>query len=72
MSVIVVKHLKKYLTQFENGKKLSILVENQSKNNVFVQEIMINGKKMDKNTIRHSDLISGAEMVFRMSDKPKK
>jgi len=58
--------------QFENGKKLSILVENQSENNVFVQEIVLNGKKLEKNTILHSDLIAGAELVFIMSDKPKK
>lgn len=51
----------------ENGKDLMIKAKNQSKENVFVKSITLNGKKIDGFLIHHNDLMGGGELVFEMS-----
>jgi predicted alpha-1,2-mannosidase len=48
------------------GKVLSIKVENQSPENVYVKEVILNGKKLGAPFLKHSDLIGGGEMIFTM------
>jgi len=49
-----------------NGKILSIIVENQSAEHVHVKEVFLNGEKLNTPFIKHSDLIGGGEMMFKM------
>ncbi|WP_370624095.1 GH92 family glycosyl hydrolase [Tenacibaculum sp. AHE15PA] len=51
----------------ENGKTLKITAQNQSKENVFVKSITINGKKITDNVLSHADIINGGELIFEMS-----
>ncbi len=60
------------IIQLENGNKLIIKSINNSKDNVYVQKLEFNGKEIKDFTLRHSDLIKGGELVFQMSNKPKK
>ena len=57
---------------FENGKKMVIKAQNNSMENVYVQSIILNGKVVDKNFIKQSDLTNGGDLVFRMGPEPEK
>ncbi|WP_373568311.1 glycoside hydrolase domain-containing protein [Marinifilum sp. D714] len=45
---------------------------NQSKKNVYVDKVELNGKVLANFTIRHSEIMNGGEITFYMSDTPKK
>ena len=64
--------VKKATLNLENGKTLVISTENQSKENVYVIKLTINGKVIDRNYILHEELINGGEFVFTLSNQPKK
>ena len=49
-----------------------ISTENQSKENVYVSKLTINGKDIDRNYILHEELMNGGEFVFSMSNQPNK
>jgi predicted alpha-1,2-mannosidase len=65
----LVKEAKLHL---ENGKTLIIKANNQSKENVFLQRVSVNGKILEDNLLSHQDIMSGGELIFEMSDTPKK
>jgi len=56
----------------ENGNSFKIEAINQSDQHVYVQEVRLNGKLVDGYTIRHSDIVNGGILQFRMGNKPKK
>jgi predicted alpha-1,2-mannosidase len=58
--------------QLSNGNVFRILTDNQSSRNVYVEKIELNGKPLDKWTLKHSDIINGGELKFYMSNKAKK
>jgi predicted alpha-1,2-mannosidase len=62
----------KVILNFENGKNLVIDAPGNSRENVYVQDIRLNGRKTDKNYIRHSDLQKGGRLTFRMGAEPQK
>ncbi|WP_299096076.1 GH92 family glycosyl hydrolase [Winogradskyella sp.] len=55
----------------ENGKTLSITANNQSKENVYVKSISINGKPIEGTSISHQDIMNGGKIIFEMSNQPK-
>ncbi|WP_338056448.1 GH92 family glycosyl hydrolase [Sphingobacterium deserti] len=56
--------------KLENGKKIVITAENQSKGNVYVDQLRFNGKKHTQNFLRIEDLYKGAKLNFSMSANP--
>ncbi|MGC8864565.1 MAG: GH92 family glycosyl hydrolase [Bacteroidales bacterium] len=56
--------------KLENGKNVNIQVKNRSKRNKYVQEVWVNGQKIQRPFIRHSDLKDGAEIIFVMGSQP--
>ena len=50
----------------------TIVAENNSFENVYVQEVRFNGKPYAKTWITHADLLAGGELVFQMGSKPNK
>lgn len=64
--------VKKATLNLENGKTLVISTKNQSKENVYVESLTINGKTIDRNYILHDELMNGGEFIFIMSNQPKK
>ncbi|MBT3384476.1 MAG: glycoside hydrolase family 92 protein [Prolixibacteraceae bacterium] len=58
--------------QLENGNEFVIHSENNSKENVFVDKIQLNGITYDKNFIKHSTIQNGGKISFSMSEKPNK
>ncbi len=57
---------------FENGKNLQINVHNQSAENVYIQSIKLNNKKLNRLYLTHSELITGGLLEFKMGRKPNK
>ena len=51
----------------DNGKTLTIIANNQSKDNVYVQSVSVNGKLLEGNLLSHQNIMNGGELVFEMS-----
>jgi predicted alpha-1,2-mannosidase len=58
--------------RFENGKNLVIKAIGNSKENIYVKDITLNGRTISDNFFRHSDLQKGGTLIFRMSPNPEK
>ncbi len=58
--------------QLENGKEIAIKADSNSKENRYVAEVTLNGKKHTKNYLTHEDLMKGAKIDFKMSPAPNK
>ncbi|QOD60862.1 glycoside hydrolase family 92 protein [Polaribacter haliotis] len=69
---IETKEGKKATLNLENGNTLVISSENQSKENVYVSKLTINGKEINRNYILHNEIMDGGEFVFTMSNQSKK
>ena len=58
--------------QLANGKTFDIETKNQSDKNVYVKEVLLNGKPLNQHFISHADIINGGKIVFVMGGKPAK
>jgi predicted alpha-1,2-mannosidase len=54
------------------GTKFSIVAENNSQENVFIQRVELNGKELTRSWISHAEILAGGELHFRMGSKPNK
>jgi len=62
----------KMTLNFENGKKLVIRAPGNSKENIYVQSIKLNGGVMKENYIKHTQLTKGGTLIFQMGSEPEK
>ena len=53
-----------------NGKTFRIVAENFSKDNIYVEGVTLNGRPVADWKIRHSEILAGGELVFRMAPRP--
>jgi predicted alpha-1,2-mannosidase len=51
------------------GKLFEIEAENLSETNKYVKEIYLNGKKFEKMSITHAEIVKGGKLTFGMTDK---
>ena len=63
--------IKTAVLKLETGKTLTIEARNQADKNVYVREVFINGKSLNRNYITHREIMNGGKLTFTMSDKPK-
>lgn len=63
---------KEVTVNLENNKKLVIKANNNSKENVYVDSMYVNGQKYDSSFIKYSVLENGGTIEFNMSSKPNK
>jgi predicted alpha-1,2-mannosidase len=56
--------------KLENGRTLTIRAENQGEKNVYVKSVTVNGKRLDRRYLTHSELMGGGTIVFQMSGEP--
>ena len=54
------------------GRRWYIEATGNSKENIYVQSIKLNGKIVDKNFITHPELNKGGRLVFKMGADPEK
>ncbi|CAD7767302.1 MAG: Glycosyl hydrolase family 92 [Candidatus Argoarchaeum ethanivorans] len=62
----------KVTINLENGNSFIIEANDNDSENVFVESVLLNGKKYDKSFINHSDIMNGGSFVFNMTDTPQK
>jgi predicted alpha-1,2-mannosidase len=60
--------VKEAVIHLDNGKTLTIKANNQSKQNVYVQSVSVNGKIIERTILTYQDIINGGEIVFDMSN----
>ncbi len=63
--------VKSAVLRLENGKILTINAANQSEKNVYVDDVRVNGKKLGRNYLTHSELMNGGKIEFQMSPRPR-
>jgi predicted alpha-1,2-mannosidase len=58
--------------KLSDGKTFSIIANNNSKENVYIQSVTLNGTLMNKTWIDHYEIIKGGDLVFEMGPGPNK
>ncbi|MGB3064705.1 GH92 family glycosyl hydrolase [Sphingobacterium thalpophilum] len=53
-----------------NGKKFTVKANRVNKSNIYIRSVTINGKPLETSYITHEQIMSGANLVFEMSNKP--
>src|SRR5690625_5507334 len=56
--------------QLENGEELVINAPENSAENVYVQDVRVNGESWDKTSVPHELLADGATVDFEMGPEP--
>ncbi|RYE13817.1 MAG: hypothetical protein EOP51_29145, partial [Sphingobacteriales bacterium] len=54
----------------ENGKKFTIIANNNSPTNVYIQSAKLNGKPFNHNYINNSDIMAGGTLEYEMGGQP--
>jgi predicted alpha-1,2-mannosidase len=60
----------KMTIRLENGKRFTVLAENASEKNIYIQSATLNGKPYRFNYILHDDIIGGGTFHFVMGASP--
>jgi predicted alpha-1,2-mannosidase len=55
-----------------NGRQFRVTAENLSDANPYMGRILLNGKPLDRSSIRHEEILAGGELRFVMSGQPNK
>jgi predicted alpha-1,2-mannosidase len=53
-----------------NGKRFAIVAGRKSPADIYVQSVTLNGKKLDRCWITHSDIVNGGSLNFRLGPQP--
>ncbi len=61
---------KKATINLENGNKFTIVANNISKENLYIQSVTLNGKEYPYSYIEHSAITAGGTLVFNMGNTP--
>lgn len=61
--------VKKATLKLDNGKTFVVDTQNQAEGNVYVKQILLNGKELATPFITHKDILEGGKLEFIMSDK---
>ncbi|WP_430817760.1 GH92 family glycosyl hydrolase [Carboxylicivirga sp. RSCT41] len=64
--------LNKVAINVGNGKTFTIIANNNSKENAYIQSATLNGQSYNLSYLHHDDLVKGGELVFEMGAKPNK
>jgi len=58
--------------KYYKGKTFKIVTNNNSKTNVYVQSVKLNGKDLNRMFLYHNEIISGGELILEMGSVPNK
>ncbi|GAC31264.1 alpha-1,2-mannosidase [Paraglaciecola polaris LMG 21857] len=56
----------------QNGERFTINAKQNSAQNVYVDDAMLNGKAFNKTFLSHQQILNGGEITFDMTNKPNK
>jgi len=54
-----------------DGKKFTVEAVNNSSENIYIQQVELNGQKLSEGTISHKDILNGGLLKVVMGNKPK-
>ncbi len=60
---------KKATLHFENGNNLVIDAQNNSKENLYIESLRVNGQESTRNYLKHADLLQGGPIEFNKGSK---
>lgn len=63
---------KKATITMEDGNKFVVEANNNSKDNVYVQSVTLNGNPVNKNYITYKDIVNGGTIKYEMGNQPNK
>jgi predicted alpha-1,2-mannosidase len=63
---------KKATIQLGNGKNMVIEAPENSSENYYVENVEINGERIERNYLTHNELMNGGKITFDMDNKPNK
>jgi len=55
-----------------NGKMFTIIANNNSKENAYIQSVTLNGKPYNSSQLKHKDVVAGGKLIFEMGPEPNK
>ena len=61
---------KKATLHFENGNNLVIDAQNNSKENLYIESLRVNGQESTRNYLKHADLLQGGTIEFKRGSHP--
>jgi len=56
--------------KLKDDKELSIIVKNNSRTNIYIQDISLNGENYTKSYIKYKDIQNGGKLVINMGSNP--
>lgn len=62
----------KVTAKVRGGKTFTVEAENNSKENIYIQKVYLNGKLYPKTYITYNDIVSGGNLKFVMGKRPNK
>ena len=63
-------NLDKAVVSLGGGKTLTVIANNQSPANIYVQSVTLNGVRLETPSLKHSQIAGGGSLVFTMGDTP--
>ncbi|WP_250435281.1 GH92 family glycosyl hydrolase [Hanstruepera flava] len=54
----------------ENGKQFTVIADNLSDTNIYIEYAYLNGKALEHSYISHNDIMNGGLLEFKMTDNP--
>jgi predicted alpha-1,2-mannosidase len=58
--------------KFHKGAAFTVIAENNSPKNVYVQSATLNGRPLTRSWITHAEVVAGGELVLKMGPEPNK
>ena len=58
--------------QLGGGKSLIVKANNLSDKNIYIRSVTLNGKPLEKSSLKHTEIADGGVLIFEMSDRPNK
>lgn len=60
----------KAIVNLSGGRTLTIIAENQSPQNVYIESVFLNGEKLKSSILKHAQIKDGGTLIFNMTDIP--
>jgi predicted alpha-1,2-mannosidase len=54
----------------ENGDRFTIQTKDLSEENIYIENVWLNGEILNRTYITHEEIMAGGSLVFQMNDKP--
>ena len=64
--------IKEAVIKLGNGKTFRIRTKHLSAKNIYIQSVILNGKKWNKTYIPYDEIYNGGEILFKMGKRPNK